>query len=174
MRSGLRCTAASCCFRLRHKFFARRVSESAGIAVAVLVVGVAVGGRGVLGGAFGLELGGVEDAVVAVGAYGEGLGVVLEGVGWRLGSLIDDGEFAALLEQIEGGIGADAMDAAGSYVAGDAEVADVRFVAHALEFADGDVVALVVATAAEGEVGDGAQNDHSGDNKFDRTFPLFV
>jgi hypothetical protein len=131
-------------------------------------------GRGIFGCAFGLEFGGVEHSVVAVGAYGEGLGVVLESVGWRLRALIDDGEFAALLEQIEGGIGADAMDAARSYVAGNAQVADVCFVAHALEFADGDVVALVVAAAAEGEVGDGAQDDHGGYDKFDRAFPGFV
>src|SRR5258706_3134901 len=66
------------------------------------------------------------------------------------------------------------MDAAGGYVAGDAEVADVGFVAHALEFADGDVVALVVAAAAEGEVGDGAQDDDGGDDKFDGAFSGFV
>ena len=45
----------------------------------------------------------MEDAIVAVGADGEGLGVVLEGVWWRLGALVDDGELAALLEEIEGG-----------------------------------------------------------------------
>jgi hypothetical protein len=132
------------------------------------------GGRGVLGCAFGLEFGGMEDAVVAVGSYGEGLGVVFEGVGRRFGALVDDGELAALLKQIEGGVGAYPMDAAGGYVAGDAEVADVGFVAHALEFADGDVVALVVVCAAEGEVGDGGQDDHGGDNEFDRAFAGFV
>jgi len=116
----------------------------------------------------------VEDAVVAVGAYGEGLGVVLEGVGWWFGALVDDGEFAALLEEIEGGVGADAMDASGSYVAGDTEVANVCLVAHALEFADGDVVALVVASAAEGQVGDGPQDDHRGDDEFDRALAGFV
>src|SRR6266403_85619 len=66
------------------------------------------------------------------------------------------------------------MDAAGRYVAGYAEVTDVGFVAHALEFADGDVVALVVAAAAEGEVGDGAEDDHGGDNEFDGAFAGFV
>src|SRR5580658_6459308 len=91
--------------------------------------------RGVFGGAFGLELGGVEDAVVAVSAYGEGLGVVLECVGRGFGALVDDGEFAALLEEIEGGVGADAVDAARSYVAGYTEVANVCLIAHALEFA---------------------------------------
>ncbi len=101
----------------------------------------------------------MEDAVVAVGADGEGLGVVLEGVGWRLGALIGDGELAALLEEIEGGVGADAVDAAGGDVAGYAKVADVGLVAHALELADGDVVALVVAAAGEGEIGDGGKDD---------------
>ena len=110
----------------------------------------------------------MEDAVVAVGAYGEGLSVVLEGVGWGFGALVDDGELAALLEEIEGGVGADAVDAAGGYVAGDAEVADVGFVAHAVEFADGDVVALVVAAAGEGEVGDGRQDDDGGDDDLER------
>jgi hypothetical protein len=62
----------------------------------------------------------VKDVVVAVGAHGKGLGVVLEGV-WRgLGTLVVDGEGAALLEELEGGVGADAVDAAGSDVAGDA------------------------------------------------------
>lgn len=132
------------------------------------------GCRGVLGGAFGLKFGGVEDAVVAVGAYGEGLGVVLEGVGWGFRALVNNGEFAALLEQIEGGVGADAMDAAGGYVAGDAEMTDVGFVTHSLEFADGDVIALVVAAAAEGEIGDGAENDYGRDDEFDRAFPGLV
>jgi hypothetical protein len=116
----------------------------------------------------------VEDAVVSVCSYGEGLGIVLEGVGRGFGALVDDGEFAALLEQIEGGVRAGAMDAAGGYVAGDAEVADVGFVAHALEFANGDVVALVVAASAEGEVGDGAEDDDGGDDKFARAFAGFV
>jgi len=92
----------------------------------------------------------VEDAVVAVGAYGEGLGVVLEGVGWGLRALIDDGEFAALLQEVEGGVGAYAVDASGCYVAGYAEVANIGFVAHSLELADGDVVALVVTSPGEG------------------------
>ena len=107
----------------------------------------------------------MEDAVVAIGADREGLGVVLEGVGWGLGALVDDGEFAALLEEIEGGVGAYAVDAAGGYVARDAKMADVGFVTHSLEFADGDVVALVVAATREREIGDSADDDDgSGDD----------
>ena len=40
----------------------------------------------------------MEDAVAPIGAYSEGLGVVLEGVGWGLGALVGDLESAALLE----------------------------------------------------------------------------
>ena len=116
----------------------------------------------------------MEDAVVAVGAYGEGLGVVLEGVGWGLRALIDDGEFAALLQEVEGGVGAYAVNAAGGYVSSYTEVADVGFIAHALKLADGDVVALVVADAGEGEVSNGRQNDNGGDDYFERTLVGFV
>jgi hypothetical protein len=66
------------------------------------------------------------------------------------------------------------MDAAGGYVAGDAQVADVGFVAHALEFADGDVVALVVVGSGEGEVGYCGEDDDSGRDNFDWAFPGFV
>ena len=47
-------------------------------------------GGGVFAGAFGLELGGVEDVVATVGADGEGLCVVLESVGWGFGALVVD------------------------------------------------------------------------------------
>jgi len=115
----------------------------------------------------------VEDAVVAVGAYGQGLGVVFEGVGWGFGALVDDGELAALFEEIEGGVGAGAVDAAGGDVTGYSEMADVGLVAHGLEFADGDVVALVVAAACEGQVGDCAEDDHSGDDNLSGAFSGF-
>ena len=52
------------------------------------------GGR-VLAGALGLQDRGVEDAVAAIGAFGQGLGVVLEGVRRRLGAFVDDLEQAA-------------------------------------------------------------------------------
>ena len=62
------------------------------------------------------------------------------------------------------------MDAAGSYVAGDAEMADVGFVAHALQLADGDVVALVVADAGEGELAHGGHDDDCGDDDLGGAF----
>jgi hypothetical protein len=116
----------------------------------------------------------VEDAVVTVGAYCQSLRVVFEGVGRGFGALVDNGELAALLEEIEGGVGAGAVDAAWGYVAGYAEVTNVRLVTHALKFADGDVIALVVAAAGEGEVSDCAEDDHGGDDDFDWALTGFV
>src|ERR1700733_897581 len=142
------------------------------------VGGGSLGGRGsrwgVFGGAFGLERCGMEDAIVAVGAVGEGLGVVLEGVGWWLGAFVAYVEFAALLEEGEVDVGAYAMDAARGYVAGDAEVADVGLAAHRVELADGDVVALVVADAGQGEVGDGGENDQCGYDDLGRALVVCV
>ena len=112
----------------------------------------------------------MEDAVVAVGADGERLGIVLEGVGRRLNALVADFESAVLLDQREVDVGADAVDAAGLDVARNAEMADVGLVAHALQFTDGDVVALVVADAGEGEIADGGQNDDGGDDDLERAF----
>ena len=60
------------------------------------------------------------------------------------------------------------MDAARGYVACDAEVADVGFVAHAVKLADGDVIALVVADSGDGEVGNGRQDDDCGDDDLER------
>src|SRR5580700_4580961 len=77
----------------------------------------------VLRGALGLKLRGVEDAVAAVGADGEGLGIVLEGVGWGFGTLVLDPKSLVELDESEGGAGADALDGAGLNVACDAQVA---------------------------------------------------
>jgi len=126
----------------------------------------------------------VEDAIFAVHAYGEGLGFILEGVGWGFGALVADfddtvgsGGFAAgdgvvggLLGELEGDVGAVAMDGAGSDESADAEVAGVGLVAHLTHLADGDVVALVVADAGEGEPADGGDDDYRSDDNFDGAF----
>jgi len=107
----------------------------------------------------------VEDVVAAVGADGQGLGVVLEGVGWGFGALVGDAEELALLDEGEGGVGADVDDAAGLHVAGDAEVAGVGLLAHRVELGDGDVVALGVAGSGDGEPGDSGEDYGSGDDE---------
>ncbi len=106
----------------------------------------------------------MEDAVLAEGAYGERLGVILEGVGWWLDAFVADLERMVLLEQFEVDVGAGAVDAARSYVAGDAQMAHVCFVAHGLKLADGDVVALVVANTGEGKIAHGGHDDDCGND----------
>ena len=129
-------------------------------------------GRSILAGALGLEDGGVELAVAAIGAFGQGLGIVLEGVRRRLGALVDDLEEAAggglggvafKLVEDKGDVGAVLLDGAGLDEALDAQLAVVGLVAHAAEFGDGDVVALVGAVAGEGQPRDGA-HDHGSRN----------
>src|SRR5581483_2238705 len=122
-------------------------------------VGVAGGrgagfGGGVLGGALGLDLGGVEAAVAAVGAHGEGLGVVLELVGRGLGAVIVDAESLIELDESEGGVGADPGDGTRLNVAGDAEVLAVDVGTLLLEFGDRVVVALCLAAGRDGEPDD--------------------
>ena len=112
----------------------------------------------------------MEDAVAAVGADGQGLGVVFEGVGWGLGALVDDVEGFALFEEGEVGSGTGAVDAAGRDVAGHAEVAGVGLAAHALELGDGDVVAFVFADSCDGEPGDGGQDDDGSEGDFELRF----
>ena len=116
----------------------------------------------------------MEDAVVAVSAYGEGLGVVLEGIGWGFGALVGDGEFAALLEEVEGRVGAYPVDAAGRDVACDTQVTNVGFIAQPLELADRDVVALVVTSSGEGEIGDCAEDNQARDDDLDGALVRFV
>jgi hypothetical protein len=134
--------------------------------------GLAGFGGGVFAGAFGLELGGFEGAVAAVGADGEGLGVVLEGVRGRLGAFVVDFDGAALFGEDEVGVGAVAADASGLDVAGDAEVELVGLVAHGLELGDGDVVLFGVVGAGDGEPGDGAEDDGGGDDELGRGFAV--
>ena len=56
----------------------------------VVLARLLAGLRGrVFAGALGLQHGGVEDAVAAIGAFGQGLRVVFEGVGRRLGAFVD-------------------------------------------------------------------------------------
>ena len=85
----------------------------------------------------------MEDTVAAVGADGEGLGVVLESVGRRLGAFVVDFETVVVFDQDELRGRAGVLDRAGGDVAGDAKMGGVGLVAHPLEFGDGDVVALV-------------------------------
>src|SRR5437588_18354 len=82
-------------------------------------------------------------AGTAEGSDGKRLGIVLEGVRRRLGTLIHHAQRAALFKQGEAGVRSGALYAARSDVPCDAEMADISFIAHALQLTDCDVVALI-------------------------------
>lgn len=114
-----------------------------------------------------MKLGGVEDAVMAVGTHGERLCIVLEGI-WRgLGALVGDVKRSALLEQHKVSVRSGAPDAPRSDVPGDAEVAYESLVTHSVELANGYVVAFVVTDAGERKIADRCKDDHGSNNDFD-------
>ncbi len=135
-----------------------------------LVCGLLIWSGRIFRGALGLKLRGVKNSVAAIGSNSERLGVVFECVRRRLSALIADGKSAALFYENEVCVAADAMDGAGLHISCDAEMAGVSGIAHALQFADGDVVALVGLNAAYRQVGDRAEDDDDGERNAQRTF----
>ena len=107
-----------------------------------------------------MQLGGMEDAIPAVGAHGERLRTVFEGVGRRLNALVADLQRVTLLGEDKMCVGAAALDGIGRHIAGYPQMTGVSLVAHGLQLADGDVVALVRLDAGDREVGDGAQDNY--------------
>ena len=125
-------------------------------------------GRCVLAGALGLQDIGVEDAVAAIGAHGQGLGVVFEGVRRRLGALVVDrehtaggglGRVALKLIQNKRHVRAALLDGAGYNEALHAQLAVVGLVAHGAQFGDGNVVAFASADAGHGQPDNGAHDN---------------
>ena len=140
---------------------------------AVLPVGAAPGlAGGVLAGALGLELRGVEDAIAAIGADGEGLGFILEGVGRRLGAFVVHTDGLIQFDQSELGVGTGALDGTGLDVAGHTQVLAVGLVAQGLELGDGDVILLGVARGGDGQPGDRSHDKGSGDDELQRGLGL--
>src|SRR5947208_14827769 len=90
-------------------------------------------GRSIFAGALGLNLGGVEDAVAAVGTHGERLGIILEGVGKRLHALIADADGFIQFHEREVGVSSAANNGAGLHVACDAQVTRVGLVTRLLQ-----------------------------------------
>ena len=81
-----------------------------------------------------------------------------------------DGVVGGLLDELEGDVGADAMDGAGSDDCRRRGGGGCRPCRPSAHLADGDVVALVVADAGEGEPADGGDDDYGGDDDFDGAF----
>jgi hypothetical protein len=110
-----------------------------------------------------LQLRGVEDSVVPVGADGESLRVVFEGVGWRVFAFIGDAKLVGIFDENEIGVCAGVLDRAGEDVSSDAEVARINLRPHGLEFLNGDVVTPIGFDATYGQIGDGRQYDYDRD-----------
>ena len=100
-----------------------------------------LGGR-ILRRALGLQLRGVEDAITAVGADGQRLRIVLEGIGWRLHAGILTGSACPARSARTAHVCRCARST-GRHVAGHAQMPRICLGAHVLQFADRDVVALV-------------------------------
>src|SRR5271169_1035351 len=113
----------------------------------------------VLGGALGLQHLGVEDAVVPVAALGQRLGVVHEGVGRRLGAVINHGQHQVLLDERELHMRALALDRARRHVAGHPQALGVDAGIHRAQLLDGHVVALALLHPGERQVGQPEDDD---------------
>ena len=104
----------------------------------------------------------MEHAISPVRAHSQRLGTVFEGIGRGLHALVADLQRVTLLRENKFCIGAAALDGMGGYIAGYAEMTGVSLVAHGLQLANGDVVALVRLNSGDRQIHDGAQNDHYG------------
>src|SRR5208283_4401132 len=117
----------------------------------------------ILGGALGLNVGGAENAVASKFSFSQGLRVVLESVGRSFSSAVNHLQRAVLFHQQELQMCALALDGAGNNISCDAQPLAVCAVAHAVQFLDGDVVALAVLHAGVGKIAQRKQ-DH-GDHR---------
>ena len=104
----------------------------------------------------------MEDAIPPVSAHGERLGTVFEGIRRGLNTLVADLQRVTLLGEHKFCIGPATLDGLGSHIAGYTEMTGIGLVAHGLQFANGDVVALVRLNPGDRQVNDGAQDDHCG------------
>jgi hypothetical protein len=104
----------------------------------------------------------MEHAIFSETAFGQRLGIVLEGVGGRLGAGIADGQAQVLFYQDEFHMRAAALDGSGLYVAGNPQPLGVGAVAQAAQFLDGDVVALAFLDTRISEIAEHEQDDDRG------------
>jgi hypothetical protein len=126
--------------------------------------------RGVFRGALCLQLGGVEDAIVAPGADSQGLGIAFEGVRRWFRSLIGDANGARIrgsfrvvaleLGKNKADIGAALFDGFRLDEAFHSQIGLISLFAHGLHLGDGDVIALAGSSAGKSEVANGAEDDH--------------
>ena len=108
----------------------------------------------------------MEDAVMTVHSYREGLGIIFERVGRRLDAFVTDIQPAILFQKREIDEGTAAMNAAGRNVARHPQMAYIGLVAHGLQLADRDVVTLIIADTSEGKIAHRGDDDNRGNNDF--------
>src|SRR5581483_660848 len=118
--------------------------------------------RLVFGRALGLDPVRLEGAVAGQAGIGQSRGAVLERVGQRIDAAIDDVQPARILLEREANLAATADNGAGDDVAADAQPLAFGAIAHRVELADGLVVGLTFADAAQRQPDEDA---HDGDHQ---------
>src|ERR1700685_1801990 len=116
--------------------------------------------RGVLRGAFGLQLLGMEDAVASEAAVGQRLGIVLEGIRRRLGAAVRNLKRLIVLDQDKLNFCAVPLDRARLHISRDAQPLGVGRISHAAQFFNRDVVALTLLDAGISHVSKRQQDDY--------------
>src|SRR4051794_12317651 len=87
--------------------------------------------------ALGLQLFGVENAILSVGTFGAPLRLVFNCVGRRVSAAVFNRKNIAARDRRDLSVGAGALDWARLHVAGNAQPFAVRIIAHAAQLADG-------------------------------------
>src|SRR5258708_27617723 len=114
----------------------------------------------------------VEDAIVTKAAVGERLRVVLESIGRRVGSGIVHREQLILLHQHKLNVGSSALDRAGLHISRNSQALGESAIAHLVQLADRNVVALAVLHAGVREITKQQKNHNRGRAEFEIGFTL--
>src|SRR5664279_1966323 len=107
----------------------------------------------ILRGAFSLDVGRMEHAIVSPLAFGQCLSIVFKSVWRSLAARVNHGNRPPFFGQQKFEMSPLALDRSRSDVAGHAQPLAVGVRAHAVEFFDGDVITFAVAHSRVGEIG---------------------
>jgi len=95
---------------------------------------------------------------VLVNAHGQGLSVIFKGVRRRLSAFIDHRKRFAVFHQNKLCAGAAGLDRTRLYVASNAQIARISFVAHGVQFFDRHVITLALLDASVGKISKSQHN----------------
>src|SRR4051812_21709385 len=111
---------------------------------------------------------GVKYAIASETAVGQGLGVVLKGIGWSFRPAVHNWKNLVLLDENEFDLRSGAPDGSGLNIAGNAQPLAINVVPfHAAELFNGDVIALALLHARVGEVRQRYQDQYGRAAKFE-------